>query len=260
MSDLTLSILTDRTKYPDEMEITLTGGEKVTVKEFRDSLQPRAEFTKEIEKRAAREKELQGAVDGLNQQLMQALAAKEAAGEPVKTVATGGYSEEEIEADPVLGPMAKRLKSAAERLEAHEARLGMHEQTWLKDRITGQIANLAARHNARFKEKPFDQDGFLKSVQERPLWTTQGGAQELDLESSYNNWVRNDEMARITSEAEARGVEKGKQAARVPAVPFGRRRAPARPEGLPASFQEVTEDMIAADPDVIEAMAKDAEG
>ena len=250
MADLTLEILTNKEKYPDTAEITLADGQKLTVKQFRDALQPRAEFTRASEVWSKKQKELEGAVDGLQKQLAQALEEKKAAPPDTRVPADAGrITEEELLADPILGPLYTRLTSATKTLEAHETRLKTHEDTWLKAGFESQLRTIAARHTLRFnkdgKGKAFDQKAFLDYAIQRGV---------SDLEVAYEAFSRPDEIALTEQEAEARGIEKGKTQARVPVVPFGRRRAPVRPEGLPATLQELDDDKVLADPEMQQAM------
>lgn len=247
MSDLTLEIIRNKEKYPDDAKITLASGETVTVKEFRDALQPRAEFTQASQAWSKKERELQSAVDAANQQLASALEDKKArdanAGKP--PVDPGAITREQLEADPVLGPLYRELKESTARVEAHEARLKSHEDQWLRDRYTGQIAFIAQRHNSKFKDKPFDQKAFLDYVLE---------TNTPNLEVAYKSWVADDMVAMESKAAEERGVEKGKAAAKVTTVPFGRRRTPPKPQGLPESLQDLKDDDVLNDPEMQAAM------
>jgi hypothetical protein len=247
MSDLTLEILRNKDKYPDATTITLASGETITAKELRDALQPRAEFTRASEAWSRKERELQGAVDSVTQQLAAALEDKRtrdaAAGKPPAD--GNAVTREQLEADPVLGPMFKELREAKERVDAHETRLKAHEDQWIRDRYTGQLGSIAARHNAKFKDKPFDQKAFLD-------FAVESNTPNLDV--AYKAWIADDLVALERKDAEEKGVERGKAAARVPTVPFGRRRTPARPQGLPESLQDLKDEDVLNDPEMQEAM------
>jgi len=258
MADLTYEILTNREKYPDDRKIVLGDGEEVTVKQFRDALMPKSDFTKQTETWAKKERELQQTVEGLNGRLAAEIQAREAAaaasGKPPEKPA-GGYTEEDLLADPVLGPIVKRLNDATSSLKAHEDRIKMHEDTWMRNQYTAQLADIGKRHNARFnadgKGQAFDQKAFLDYALSNQI---------SNLEVAYQAFSRGDEVAASVKEAEARGVERGKQAAKVPVVPFGRRSGPTRPEGLPEgkTLDTLTDEEVAADPDMQRAMAGEA--
>lgn len=249
MSDVTYRILTDRTAYPDDTEIQLSDGSKVTVKEFREAVLPKGDFTREADRWAEKERQYQQAVQGLQGQIQQVLAERAAAPQPAARPPAGGYTEEELLADPVLGPLVKRQQEALQRLESHEARLKQHEETWIRNQYMGQLTSLKGRYNARYnpdgKGKAFDEQSFLDYAVKNQI---------PNLEAAYSAYTLGDEVARATAEAEQRGIEKGKAAARVPAIPLGRRSTPPKPAGMPSSLQEVTDEMLMQDPDIIAAM------
>jgi hypothetical protein len=261
MSDLTIEILHNREKYPDDAEITLASGEKVTVGQWRNAVLPKGDFTKASEGWSKKERELTGqqaelqqTVIGLQAQLREAMQQKPPT--PAAERRDGQYSEEDILADPVLGPIARRLQTAeakanaaAERLEAHEKRMEGHEQTWQRAHYQAQLNSLGQRFNSRYnadgKGTPFDQKAFLDYAVER---------QVSNLDVAYDAFTREAELDLIRRESEARGEERGRKKAMVPAVPMGRRRGPVKPEGLPGSLQELTDEAIESDPEMIAAV------
>jgi hypothetical protein len=248
-TDLTLEILTNKEKFPDTAEITLADGSKITVKDFRDKLQPRAEFTRASETWAAKERELKTGLDAANQNLAQALKDKEAAiaagKEPPKPAPTGAITAEELLADPILGPLYKDLKEAREQLKTHEARLAQHEQTWTRTNFMKTIAELKGR------DKELNVDEFLGYSQKHPVIDVEN--QVVDLEATHRNYAHDRLVAAARKEGEAAGIEKGK-ATQVPTVPFGRRRAPVKPQGLPESLDQLKDDDVLNDPEIQEAM------
>lgn len=255
MADLTLEILQNREKYPDDRVITLGDGEQVTVKQFRDALQPRSEFTRASEGWKRRESELQQAYDGAQAQNAQLLEALNKRGPDVtEKVRTGEISEADLLADPVLGPLVKKQQDGLARIEAAEARLKQHEDYVMTQEYTGKLAAVSQRYNTRYnadgKGEGFDQKGFLDFMLK---------TRTPDVDVAYRAYTADREADIRAQEAEARGLERGK-ATVVPHVPFGRRSRPVKPEGIPESFQDVTEEMLAADPDIQAAMDKDLTG
>jgi hypothetical protein len=250
MSDLTDAILRDRTKYPDDRKIVLADGEEITVKELRDSLLPKADFTRASEGWSRKERELTSSVEGLQAQLAEALKTK-APAEVARTPA-GGYSEEDLLGDPILGPIVRDLKATRTRLTEHEERMKGHEEYVMTREYKGQLASIASQHNARYNPdgtgKAFDQKAFLDYVVEK---------QTPNLDTAYSAWSRDDEIERVTRDAEARGEERGMKKAAVPNVPFGRRRAPLRDKDLPESLDKVTDEMLETDPDMQDALRAD---
>jgi len=264
MSNLAVEILTNREKYPDGMEITLLDGSKTTVKDFRDHYNPRSEFTRASEGWAREKHQLVEAHQGLQGQLQDAQTQLAAAladrREPVRP--SGEPSDDELLADPVLGKLVRRINTLTDKLETTEkatrdndARIQAGTQEIVRDRYLSQLGSIESRFNTRFnkdgKGKAFDRKGFLDYVIERgkvnPLFT--------DLGIAYNEFTRDDEMTLTAKEAEERGIERGKTQARVPNIPFGRRRAPSKPQGLPETFGDVTEEQMADDPDIQRAMS-----
>jgi hypothetical protein len=249
MADLTYDILTNREKFPDDRKIVLGDGEEITVKEFRDAVLPKADFTRASQTWAEKERQLTQAQEGLQSQLATALAAREAAGRaPQPTGQTGEYTEEDLLRDPILGPIMKGLKATQESLKAHEERIKLHEDTWLKNQYTSQLNSIESRWNAKYNsdgKKPFDKKAFLDRVLET-------GTTNLDL--AYDAYSAPHEIERVTREAEARGIEKGKQQAKVPVVPFGNRRGPVKPKDLPESLDQVSDDMVLEDEEMQQAL------
>ena len=258
MSDLTHQILTDRTAFPDDRKIILGDGQEVTVKEFREALMPKSDMTKLTEDWSRKERQLTDAYRGTEQQLRAAQQQLEQAvkDQQARTPANGGtptgqVDEEELARDPVLGPMYKRMLAAEKRAEEAHQQLGEHGKALKSYRDTWQLANFQSqlerlRANPEYKDVNFDE--FLTYSQRRPVLDTQSN--NVDLESTMRNFNYNRAMQAAEARGEQRGVEKGKAAAAVPRVPMGRRRAAARPEGVPASFKDVDTDAVLADPDM----------
>jgi len=256
MADLTYEILTDRTKFPDDRKITLGDGEEVTVKEFRDALMPKADFTKQSETWAKKERDLTANVEGLHTQLAQAIQAQEAAaaalnGRAAPVTPEGGYTEDQILNDPLLGPMMKRLQSAEKAQADHAERIKMHEETWLKNQYMNQLADIEGRWNGRFnadgKGTPFDKKAFLDRVIE---------TQTTNLNFAYEAFSGPAESALRERAAEARGIEKGRQAARVPVVPIGRRSSRPAIDGIKDgdTLANLTDDTVLADDEMQSAL------
>src|SRR5947209_13052752 len=166
--DLTLEILTNREKYPDTAEITLADGQKITVKQFRDTLQPRAEFTRASEGWAREKKSLEDAQTGLQQQLsalnaqfQKALEDKKAleGRQPVKAGGDGEITEDELARDPILGPIMRAVKATTaamddvkKTMKEQGDRIAQHETTWVTRDYQNQLAGLGSRFTARFNK------------------------------------------------------------------------------------------------------------
>ena len=115
-------ILADRTKYPDEREITLpdAGGQmtKITVGELRNGVIPKGDHTREVNRmqteRQSLEQQYQQALTGYQSQLQQANAILQARQQPTASSADDILSRLDSDlGDATLGPYARTLKRLA---------------------------------------------------------------------------------------------------------------------------------------------------
>ena len=263
MADLTLEILTNREKYPDDRKIVLGDGEEVTCKELRDTLQPRAEYTRasqgwasEKQQLTARQQELENAYNATQAQLQQALAEREARGTAPARTASGGYTREELLADPVLGDIVREGDQAKAEIKQLRRELDEGKNYILRREYEARLETLGNRYNSRFnkdgKGKAWDQKAFL----DHAINTNTS-----NLDVAYNSFTLEDEASARAKEAEERGYEKGLKQGKVPNIPIGRRRAPLSEKDLAGkSFQDISEEDIAADPEIQAAMYSDTAG
>src|SRR3989442_4995957 len=153
-----------------------------------------------------------------------------------------GDFDDELVSDPVLGPIVRKLGEAHERLQAHEARLGAHEDGFLRREYMGQLADLGRHYNARYnkdgKGKAWDQSAFLDFALRR---------RTPDLGLAYDSFTLEDERALAVREGEERGRRRADREASAPR----RYTPPPKPAGLPASFQELDDEGYLNDPDMI---------
>lgn len=226
MADLTYDILTNREQYPDDAEITLSTGQKVTVKQFRDAVIPKADMTKLSEKWAGEKRQLEAATQGLQQQLADAARAKEVR----SGVPSGTLTEDDYLNDPVLGPIARRLKAAEERVQFHEA-------AYLRHNYEAQLASFAKADPAFKKEE------FLDFAIKRGI---------ADLSLAHDLYTRPTAIKSAEDAAYERGVKKGKEEASVPRIPTGSRRAP-KPAADAPGFLDL--DAAERDPEILQALA-----
>lgn len=258
-------LLTDRTKYPDDMEIALADGNTISVKEWRDGAMPKADFTKATEGWSRKEQEYRGSLDAANENLRRAVEERQQFearinAQPTPTVPArpGEFTEEELMADPVVGRAYRKVKEAEDRLKAHEDRLKVteerltgHEKTFMRTQFTKTIADLKSR------DPDLNENEFLSYTQKFPVVDTETGT--VDLGRTYREYRHDHLLTAAEKAAEERGVEKGREAARVPKVPFGGRRGSTRPEGLPAHLGELDMEKVAADPDIQRALQGEEE-
>jgi len=259
MADLTVEILTDREKWPDDRKLVLADGVETTVGAFRAAAMPKADFTKYAEGARRKEQQLTEQLTAAQQNLVVALQAREAE-EAAKgkaaapTTPTGEMTEQEYMADPVLGPMFRKIQKAAEALEAAQAenrqlreRVEGHEKIWTRSQFTAQIAEIQKA------DPELDVKDFLEFVQRQPTINTE--TQQVDLHGTYRGYSADRRIKAAEKAAEERGIEKGRKEASTPTIPFARRFTPVKPDGLPSTFQEVTEEQALADPDIQAAMS-----
>lgn len=260
-----LEILNDRAKYPDEMVITLASGDEISVKDYRDQLQTRADFTRASQQWTQREQQYTQAIQGLQGQLNEATERLNAAladrGRPTvptsPTSASSAATLEDLETDPVLGSLVKGIKSMREELagvlresKEHATRLKGHEDAWVQRDYSVKLNELGQRFNTRFnkdgKGKAWDQKAFLDYCLPRQI---------VDLEAGYTAFTHAEELKAVEEEAEQRGIEKGKAAQRIAHLPDGRgARAPQRPKGLPERLQDLKDEDVLNDPEMRQAM------
>lgn len=267
--DLTLEILNNKEKYPDDRAIVLGDGETITCGELRDKLQPRSAFTQASQKWAERERELQAAHDGLSQQLaalQQQLQAYQQQAAPPSSPTPGSVEERRsvLRQDPYFSVLMEEIDALKQEREAARQRLDMHERYVKTREYEARLGALESRWNSRFNKdgkRPWDKRGFLEFVQKNPILSYNGitQTQDVDLETTYDKWAWNEEIGQREREAEERGFARGKQQATVPPMPFGRRRGtPQKSKDLPETFGAVTDEMLLQDPEIIEAMTRDA--
>lgn len=256
--DLTLDILSDREKYPDAREIQLEDGVVITVGQLRNSLQPRADFSRASEAWKREKQDLINANEAVTRQLQEALERKRQEEPPADRRSSGTFTEEELLADPVVGPLLKRQQALEAEIGGLRKEQELHRNTWLRNHMETQVAGIADHWNRTYNEDgkdPFNTDAFLEHVQKRPI-SVNG---TVDLGLCYQDFARTKETERLTRAAEQKGIEKGKQLAKVPRVPTGRRASPPKPAGVEGTFQELSDDAILADPEMQAAMRGEEE-
>ena len=241
MADLTHEILHNREAYPDDREIDLFGT-KITVKQLRDGLVHKGDLTRAGQAWAQEKAQLESSLQGYQTQLAEALRAAEARGD-VERNRRGGFSKEDLLADPVLGPMVRDLDDRTKRLEALEERAKQHELIYVTNQYKSQLDQFRTQY------PDLDQAAMLQFAKERNL---------TDLEVARRAYTYDSALEKAKAEARAAGVEEGKKQARVTHVPFGTRRAAAPNPNAPKSLAEA-EQVAASDPDILAAMRGDAE-
>lgn len=233
-------IYLDKTTYPDTMELDLGNGVKMPLKQWREELQTREDFTKYAQQSSAEKKQLEATLAQAQQALAQALASQ---GQPVKH-ATGPLGKlEQYADDPILAPFVSALQEARSELQFLKQTAQTHEQQyWF-----GQ--HLAAIKDIQSRDKDYTDPA---KVQDLAKFSAQNGITNLDLAHKLQTRDRDLETAR--KEAQAKGFEEGQKAARIPTIPTGGpRRGKTAPE-IPQRFGRDSEQAAVHDPEIVSAL------
>src|SRR5438132_4824139 len=191
-------VITDRTKYPDDLKLTLPDGKDTTVGKLREALMPKAEFTRYSQKEAQDKRHLEGQLRESQQALQQAsLAVEEAKRQSVAHTGTADSFEDYLR-DPTWRPVAEKaakVDALEKKLTEMESRLQGHEQTWFKNIYETQKAQI----------KKADPDADVDAVVQFAL---QRGIP--DLHDAYFLSNKDRLLTRVVAEAEKKGYEKAK--------------------------------------------------
>jgi hypothetical protein len=233
-------IYLDKTTYPDTMELDLGNGVKMPLKQWREELQTREDFTKYAQQSSAEKKQLEATLAQAQQALAQALASQ---GQPARH-ATGPVGKlDQYADDPILAPFVEALRDAKTEI----ARLNQTAQTHEQQYWFGQ--HLAAIKDIQSRDKDYTDPA---KVQDLAKFAAQHGITNLEL--AYKLQTRDRDLDAAKKDAQAKGFEEGQKAARVPTIPSGGRpRAKTAPE-IPATFGRQSEQAAVSDPEIVSAL------
>jgi len=251
MAEINLEeLLTNREAYPDDREVVI-GEQKVTLKELRDRLIPKGEFTRATQRAAELERLARQRDEELRQaqlSLAQVLQARENAGQQTPTTPSGEVDWQVLQNDPLLRPLVQRLEAAqrvaeaaAKRLEQAEARLAQHEQTYIADRYLQTLERLAQDHPNLDRQQV-----LAKAAEIGQQWQQYGP----DLRHVVTLLTHEDAVKQAREQGYHEGLSKGKEEARLPYLP-GTTRAPVAPQPSPFQSLDELEDAAARDPDIL---------
>lgn len=226
-----LEILNDRTKYPDDMEIAFADGSKHPVKALRDSLIPRAEFTRTTQTFAEERRNKDQAIEGLTRQLAEATAAAAArAGDPGRAAAVRRMSLEELAEDPVLGPLVEAINQ---------------QNTTITKAIQAQQVRIASEQ--------MDKLGITDPAERKAFIDFAADAGSRDYLSVAAKAFKYDaDIKKAREEARKEGEEAGRKAARLTVPTGGRRSHPSPPAQDDPAFGDVAAAL--QDPEVMGAL------
>jgi hypothetical protein len=170
--------------------------------------------------------------------LAQAIEAKQ----PQATGSNGALTWDDLDRDPVLGLLTKRLRDAEQQYKAHEQRLAMHEQRYLQERYTEKL------NTFKFADET-DKRQFLDFAIQNQI---------TNLDVAHKAYTADRAIQTAAKEAELRGVERGRKEASAP-IPIGSRRSIA-PDAPPPKTLDEAHDRALNDPEIWAAMRGETPG
>lgn len=208
-------LYSDRKAYPDEMTIEV-GGDKISLKEWRDSLGLKSEFTKHTQELSTKQKQAEQVIAQqqqreaqLQQQLAQAMQRQ--------GVNPAHAQDDDLSAyrsDPAFGPLVKLIEQQQGMLGQLANREQMHEVAVNSWRYQQQLDEI------KKEDSEADQQAIARETQR--IW--QGGP---DVKLAHRLMTEERRFKKATEEAEKRGYEKAKAEPPIPPQPGGRRGAAA---------------------------------
>ncbi|TSA53225.1 MAG: hypothetical protein D4R44_04020 [Actinobacteria bacterium] len=229
-------ILLDKTKYPDDLKISLHG-EDTTVGDLRKDAIPSGEFTKVTQKHSAEKQNLERQIKDTNSQLARAIA--ERTGSRPNTDREGNILDadlKELEGDPIFGGMVNRVKKLERSLTEAVTRIGQHELVFTANQHLAVIDRLKGR------DKNLNTDALLDFAKNRGIG---------NLDDAYNLMTKDDAVKSARDEGRKEGIDEGKRQAQVPVIPFGHR-SRSREASAPKDLDSAV-DAAMSDPDVLNA-------
>lgn len=214
-------ILADRTKFPDDTVIEFADGEKFTAKEIRDTYIPKGEFTRFAQDNATKRQEMEATINGLTQQLAQAVEAKAAGASPAEAKRMRKMTLEELVDDPVLGGIAEAIQALAR----------------------NQAQAIDGYRLERAKER-VDALGYTDPERRKSFLDYARSAETDLLGMAHKAFTADDAIKKAREEAMAEGERKGREAAKLTVPTGGRRPGVTKPKDAPGFL-----DMGAADQD-----------
>lgn len=218
------ALYNDRTKYPDEMTVEL-GGEKMSLKDWRDSLGLKSEFTKHTQAQSAKQQQQEQLLQQMQlreqqyqTQLAQAMQRRGMDPSAAQTDDLAAYR-----TDPAFGPLVKLI-------EAQQGTIGQLAQRMQMD----EIAMNSWRYQTHL-DKLKERDPEI-NPQEIAQYTQELYQKGPDVEVAYRLKTEERRMKQAVDEAEKRGYEKAKAEPPMPPQPGGRR-------GVNALAPEIPKDM-----------------
>ena len=214
-------LYSDKQTFPDEMTIEL-GGEKMSLKEWRDGLGLKSEFTKHTQELSGKAKQQDAALQQA-QQREQQLQAQLAQAMQRRGVEPARAQDDDLSAyrqDPAFGPLVKLIEQQqgtigqlAQRMQMDEIAMNSHRYQTQLDKLKDKDPDLDTQALARYTHDVYSQGP--------------------NVELAYRLHTEDKRFKKATEEAEKRGYDKAKAEPPIPPQPGGRRGAPANAPELP---------------------------
>lgn len=218
-------LYSDRTTYPDEMTIEIQG-EKMSLKEWRDSLGLKSEFTKHTQELSSKQKQMEQILQQqqLKEQQLQAQLAQAMARQGIDPRTVEDDDLAAYRTDPAFGPLVKRYDAQQRLVEQLAQRLQMNEVSMATSRYQTDLNKL--------KEQDPDVDVQQIANDTRELWN-----KGPDVNVAYRLRTEEKRIKKAVEEAEKRGYEKAKSEPPMPPSVGGRRGGGAPPPDLPKDWE-----------------------
>lgn len=217
-------LYSDRATYPDEMTVEIQG-EKMSLKDWRDSLGLKSEFTKHTMELSTKQKQMEQVLAQQTQR-EQALQAQLAQAMAARGVDPRNAQDDDLAAyrsDPAFGPLVKLIEGQQQTIGQLAQRMQMDEISVNSWRYQQQLD--------RLKEKDPD-----LNPQELAEFTRQMYSKGPDIDTAYRLHTEERRFKKEVAEAEKRGYEKAKAEPPMPPQPGGRRGGAAIPQELPKDW------------------------
>lgn len=233
-------IYSDKATYPDTMEIDLGNGVKTSLKEWRNELGPKAEFTQHTQQLAQEKRQTEAQLAQAQAQLANALAMNgqnpNAARGPVSKLQA--YAD-----DPLFAPLVEQINELKGELTQAKQVLGQHEnQYWI-----GQHMKAISEIQSRDPE-------FKDPARINELTTRAMQLQNPNLDHVHQIMTRDRDIQKAREAAQKEGYERGRQEASIPRIPTGMRTVPKPEANVPGQFGRESEVAAMNDPEIAKAM------
>src|SRR3990167_1173305 len=205
------ALYSDRKTYPDEMTIEV-GGDKISLKEWRNSLGLKSEFTRHTQELSAKQKQMETILQQqqqreaqLQQQLAHAMQRQGVNPQHAQDDDLSAYRQ-----DPAFGPLVKLIEQQQGTIGQLAQRMQMDEVAWNSHRYQQQLDDI------RKEDQDADPQAIARYTQE--IW--QKGP---DVKLAHRLMNEEKRIKKAAEEAEKRGYDRAKAEPPMPPQPGGRR-------------------------------------